>query len=226
MLEKIKECKVKWNLADLALIFLAELSFILLISFLFLEEIKENPYLGAFFSSIFTLLLVLILLIRRSESWSSLGLAAQNSGKLICIGFLVGIILFVVAKLTFNFTSYNELFSIAITPFKIAQCFIILISFKGFVDILLVPFTEEVFSRGLLFQALSNRFNFVISIIVVSAFDSLIHITSFQNFRWLAIRFFYFIFITYLFKRYHNLLLCFAIHAMLNYCVWIVQILT
>ncbi|MDP2938466.1 MAG: type II CAAX endopeptidase family protein [Candidatus Omnitrophota bacterium] len=219
------EFNVAWKIKDVIFIFIACLIFIFVISLLFLKVIKRNPFVGAFFLSIFVIILVNVFLHYRNEKWSRLGFVKKNSGKLIIQGIAIGAILFFITKLIFRPFSYIELFASELTPLKIFKCFLILVTFKGFVDIVLIPFIEEILFRGLFFQALLNKFNRLASIIIVSSFDSLTHVSSFQNYNWLLIRFIYFVCITWLFDRYRNLFMCISVHSTLNYLVWVIQII-
>lgn len=224
--KKLSKHRVNWGIKDILLIFIAQLIFVFILCLLFLNTIKKDPFVGIFFLSIFTLILVSILLYCRNEKWSSLGFVKTNTGKLIVKGFIVGTVLFFITKLFFSPHSYIDLFTSRLTILKIFKCFLFLITFSGFVDILLVPFVEEILFRGLLYQALLNRYSKIMSIFIVSAFDSLTHIDSYQNFKWLLIRFVYFIFIARLFDKYRNLSICISAHSTLNYLAWIVQIVT
>lgn len=217
---------VNWTIKDVIFILIAGIVFIFTLSALFLNIIKRNPFIGAFFLSIFVIILVTVLLRRRNEKWSSLGFVKKDRGKSIFQGIFIGVVLFFVAKLAFNPFSYEALFGSKLTALKIFKCFLILFTFKGFINIILNPMVEEIIFRGLLYQALLNRFSKITSIIIVSAFGSLVHVDSFQNYNWLLIRFLSFICITWLFDKYRNLFMSISIHSTLNYLVWVVAIIT
>lgn len=218
--------EVNWSIKDIIFIVVTALIFVCVLSFLFLEKMKENPFLGAFFVDILIIILVAVLLRRLNNKWEILGFVRKDSGKAIIKGFFIGAIIFFVTKLIFYPTSYQNLFSNEITLVKIVQCFLLLITFRGFVHICLTPFVEEVISRGLLFQVLLSRFSSATSIVLVATFDTLLHANSWQNYKWLLIRLIYFISITVLFKKYRNLFLCISTHATLNYFATLVSFLT
>lgn len=217
--------KVNWTIKDAIFILIIQYVFIFFLSLLFLKKMKENPYIGAFFVSIFTIILISFLLFRRKEKWSSLGFVKKDNGKMIIKGILFGVVLFFLTKLFFNYFSFGELYIDKFNFIKVLKTFLLIITFKGFNHILLTPFIEEIIDRGLLYQAIQNKFNKWQSIIIVSILSSVLHFSSFAQPNWLMIRFIYGLSLTYLFDRYKNLSITIACHSTLNYIPWAIWIL-
>ena len=138
-------------------------------------------------------------------------------------GIAIGLISFIIALIiTFSFSPFflqhlsnikiltrNETYQVSADVFKNS----------GFLYFILIPFSEELFFRGLLFAALRKRFNMLNSILVNSLLFSAIHLATYHEVSRIFQMFLISIIYAWAYEKHKSILIPFIAHAVHNYFI-------
>lgn len=176
-----------WKLKDaLGIIVFRVLAGFLISRILFIYSLNKNIYLPIIDRLIMIFLTIYVVISLRKGQWSSLGLGNIKGLKNLFIGIGSGIVLIIFTKLTFSvlqtFLSAelqtNPLINLTLGS-KSWQGLILPLLIIG----ILTPIGEEIFYRGLLFNAFKSRLGFFLGAIISGIIFALAHFNLYWLFQ-------------------------------------------
>lgn len=218
--------RVPWSVRDCAFVWTFALVVTIGTAVCFSNSLRHNPYVAVFLYDVAVLVGVGTILRRHSATWDLLGFTREQRSRGLIRGGVLGLAIYLTVHVVVSPSAIRIPILFDSTGEHFIKSVILLTTVRGFTSVLVSPIAEEMLYRGMIYQALRDRWGRTLSMIIVTLLHSVMHLSSTTSVRSFLVRVIFIFSITVIYDRYKSLYPAIACHGIMNYLSWFEAIIS